>query len=133
MAPMEDGPLLARVVEMERAVGQASWDEARAFFTDDANYQVAGRGQYRGVDGIRRYMEWQGRLVTWTGHTPQMMLEHGNAAIIEVISHFRRLADDAELAIPCTDIYRFEGERICDWRVYADTASFLGGPVMAEI
>ena len=128
MTLIEDRPLIDRIAEMERHVGLGDWNSAAPFFTENVHYQVAGRGTFSGFDGLRRYMNWQRKLVTWTGHTPQMMIEHEGVVIIEVISHFRRLQDGAELAIPCTDIYRFEGDRICDWRVYADTAEFSDQP-----
>ena len=44
--------------------------------------------------------------------------------IVEVDSHFMRLADQASITLPCTDIYRMNGLRIEDWRVYADISIF---------
>lgn len=126
MTFLEDGPLIKRVQEMERSIGQGNWEEGATYFTSNVGYHVARRGSYLGIDGIRAYMDWQRRWVTWTGHSPRMMITHGMTVIIEVTSHFHRLGDDAKLAIPCTDIYRFEGARICDWRVYADTSTFFG-------
>ncbi|MEO0998118.1 MAG: hypothetical protein AAFX58_11435 [Pseudomonadota bacterium] len=56
-----------------------------------------------------------------------MKFSRGNTVVIEVDSHFTRLADSAKLVVPCTDIYTFAGERIADWRVYADTSVFREG------
>lgn len=122
---LEEGPFVARVHAMERAVGLGHWIEGQKFFTADVAYQVGRRGQYRGIEGIREYMEWQRRFVEWRGHEPRMMITHGDTVIIEIVSFFHRLSDAVDLAIPCTDIYRFDGDRICDWGVYADTATFF--------
>ena len=126
METSANSPLIARVEAMEAAVGRGLWAEASAFFTEDARYQVADRPPYHGVEGIRTYMTWQRNLVDWTGHTPRMMIQHDRTVIIEVLSHFKRHADGQELRVPCTDIYRFDGDRIFDWRVYADVSLFLG-------
>ncbi|SLN71381.1 SnoaL-like domain protein [Roseivivax jejudonensis] len=132
MALIEEGPLIVRVAEMERHVGTGDWGAAADFFTDDAAYHVSGRGSFEGIAGIRRYMEWQRRLVEWTGHAPEMMIERDGIVIIEVMSNFRRLSDGADIVIPCTDIYRFDGERIRDWRVYTDTAPFHGAKTRTD-
>jgi ketosteroid isomerase-like protein len=41
--------------------------------------------------------------------------------IVEVVSHFKRLADGRAISFPCVDIYRFREGRIADWRVFAAT------------
>ncbi len=128
---LEDGPLIARVHAMERAVGLGQWADGAEFFTTEAMYHVGRRGLYRGIEGIRTYMEWQRRFVEWRGHDPKMMITYGDTVIIEVVSLFHRLSDAVDLSIPCTDIYRFDGDRIRDWGVYADTSTFFG-PKEAE-
>lgn len=126
MSPIQDRPLIRKVIEMETHVGRGDWDAAAAFFTDEVMYHVAGHGVFRGIDGIRHYMTWQNERVVWTGHTPEMMMSQDGIVVIEVQSHFRRRSDGVDFTLPCTDIYRFEGERIRDWRVYADIAPFFG-------
>lgn len=118
--------LIELVVEMERAVGQRRWLDAAHFFTRDCIYKVADRPEFRGIAGIEHYMNWQNSVVQWLGHVPRMAIQHGSTVIIEVESNFKRLSDQADIKVPCTDIYRFEDTRIYDWRVYADISLFLG-------
>ncbi len=120
----EPSALTKRVEDMEAAIGQGNWDAAAAFFTPDAQYRVGHRDPVIGIDGIKGYMLWQTQHVRWDGHTIHMMFSRDNTAIFEVTSHFTRLSDGVALRVPCTDIYRFDGSRIADWRVYSDTAAF---------
>ncbi len=36
------------------------------------------------------------------------------------MSHFTRVADGRPISFPCVDISRMRGDRIADWRVFAD-------------
>ncbi len=120
----EPSALTQKVEKMESAVGRGDWNAARDFFTPDVQYRVGHRAPVTGVDGIRNYMDWQAQRVRWDGHTIHMMFSRDDTAIFEVTSHFTRLADGASLDVPCTDIYRFNGNKIADWRVYSDTSAF---------
>ncbi len=123
---IEPSRLTDLVEQMEAAVGQGQWEAAHAFFTPNARYQVGARAPVFGLDGIKTYMGWQAERVRWDGHDLRMKFSRGNTAVFEVISHFTRISDGTELRLPCTDIYMFEGERIADWRVYADMTIFDG-------
>ncbi|MEM9357198.1 MAG: hypothetical protein AAGB04_13395 [Pseudomonadota bacterium] len=124
VARIEDCPLTRHVERMEAFIGRHEWSVAAEFVTSDVYYQVAHREPKFGIGGIKEYMEWQYSLVHWDGHDTRMKFSRGNVVIIEVLSHFTRLADQAELLVPCTDVYAFTGDLISDWRVYADTSVF---------
>lgn len=110
---------------MEKAVGMGQWTQAEQFLTPDFYYRVGARTATRGIPAFRAYMEVQFSVVDWLGHTTHLEAltsspENGDTVIIEVTSHFRRKSDQVEFDLPCTDIYRFDGDRVCDWRVYSD-------------
>lgn len=113
-----------RITRMEHLLGAGDWETAAQFFTPDVSYRVGARPPVTGLEGIRAYMEEQSAHIRWTGHTLCWQTEDDttDTAIIEVISHFQRVADGTAIDLPCTDIYRFDGDRIRDWRVYADIA-----------
>lgn len=121
---MQDTARIRVIFDMERLIGEGDWPRAGAHFTTDARYQVGALEPYYGIRGIREYMEGQMRIARWEGHTPRLMLEIDDTVIIEVDSHFHRLSDTKKVTLPCTDIYRFEGMQIADWRVYADLTAF---------
>ena len=116
---------LPDIVEtMEKLVGQGQWEAAADYFTPEVLYKVADRPPVYGIEGIRRHMQWQNGLVQWKGHDVKLVVSQDNVVIIEVDSFFFRLEDQSDVVVPCTDIYRFEGTQISDWRVYANISAF---------
>ncbi|WKN40768.1 nuclear transport factor 2 family protein [Tunicatimonas pelagia] len=116
--------LLDIVQTMERLVGQSDWVAAANYFTPQALYKVADREPVYGIEDIEHYMVWQNSLVQWKGHDMKLVVSQDNALVVEVDSFFFRLKDQANIVVPCTDIYRFEGSKINDWRVYANISAF---------
>ena len=116
---------LSNLVEaMEQRVGQGQWEVAADYFTPEAVYKVADRLPVYGIEGIRQHMQWQNHLVQWKGHDVKLIISEDNVVVIEVDSFFFRLEDQSDITVPCTDIYRFEGTKISDWRVYANISAF---------
>lgn len=114
-----------RAVEtMEELVGRGDWEAATDYFTSDVLYKVGAREPAYGLEGVRAYMDWQNALVQWQGHTVRLRWCHDEVVVIEADSHFTRQSDGRAITIPCTDIYRMDGLRIREWRVYADTSPF---------
>jgi ketosteroid isomerase-like protein len=115
-----------RFVEaMERAVAQGDRAGAAAHLSEDVAYTVGARPPVRGIDAVFAALDEQGRLARWDGHTFHAAWFQDDALVIEVTSHFTRVADGRRISFPCTDIYRFRDGRIADWRVYADMAPFF--------
>ncbi|TRX62588.1 nuclear transport factor 2 family protein [Fulvivirga sp. M361] len=112
------------VKKMEEDVGMKKWDQLAVYFTDDFKYKVANKPVAHGVEGLKQYMLWQNALVLWKGHEIHLVAEQDHVLVVEVTSFFQRLADEKVISIPCTDIYRFRGKKIYDWRVYADISWF---------
>ena len=122
---LHDSAQIRSVERMEELVGSERWSDAANHFTDDVLYQVSDADPVFGVDGIRTYMDWQRTKVEWRGHDVKSKITVDDLVVIEVDSFFHRLADGADIIVPCTDVYRMDGERIADWRVYANTSLFL--------
>ncbi|MEL6678469.1 MAG: nuclear transport factor 2 family protein [Pseudomonadota bacterium] len=125
---IDTGPLPDAVQRMESLIGQGAWEDAAACFTPGVTYRVGARPPVTGLDGIRRYMEWQTERVSWDGHDLNRILVRDSTVLFEVVSHFTRRADGSTFKLPCVDIYTFEGDRIADWRVYADMTAFAPDP-----
>ncbi|MEM9714434.1 MAG: hypothetical protein AAGA17_19585 [Actinomycetota bacterium] len=123
---MMDTAQIRAVESMEERLGTQAWDDAAPFFTDDVRYQVGTRPPVFGLGGIQSSMQWQSGLVEWRGHDVRAKVNLDDVVIIEVDSKFLRHADGHDIVIPCTDVYRMQGLRIADWRVYADISAFHG-------
>ena len=129
---LHDTAQIRSVERMEELVGQEQWSDAADHFTDDVLYQVSDADPVFGIDGIRTYMAWQRTKVEWRGHDVKSKIAVDDLVVIEVDSLFHRLADGADIVVPCTDVYRMDGERIADWRVYANTSLFSAPPDAAS-
>lgn len=116
------------VEAMERAVGRGDKAAAARCLTGDALYTVGARPPLRGVDAVIAAVAEQGRLIRWDGHTRRAAWMGEGALVVEVESHFTRIADGRSISFPCADVCRFRGGRICDRRVYADLSPFHAAP-----
>ena len=109
---------------MERAVGTGDRAAAGRYLAEDVAYTVGARAPVHGIDGVLAALAEQGRLVRSEGHTLRGVWAGDGSLVVEVDSHFRRVADGRAISLPCTDIYRFRDGRIHDWRVFADMSPF---------
>lgn len=121
---MHDNDDLAFIEAMERAVGSGDEQTALTYLHEDVAYTVGARPTLRGVAAVIAYTRDQAALARWEGHTFIGGWRSGDVLVVEVMSHFTRIADGASISFPCTDIYRFRDGRIADWRVYADMSPF---------
>jgi ketosteroid isomerase-like protein len=115
---------LSLVEAMEHAVGTGDRAAAVQCLTEDVAYMVGARPTIHGVDGVLAAIAEQSRLVRWDGHTLRGVWAGEDTLVVEVESHFTRVADGRAISLPCTDIYRFRDGRIVDWRVFADMSPF---------
>ncbi len=116
---------IAFIEAMERALVAGDAEAALSYLHADVTYSVGAQEPRRGVAAIIDYARAQARLVRWTGHTLRGCWRSDDVLIVEVTSHFTRVAGGKKIDLPCTDIYRFRGGRIADWRVYADMSPFF--------
>ena len=115
------------VEAMEHAVVAGDKAAALRYLTDDVLYTVGALQPLRGIDAVIAAVAAQGRRVRWDGHTFRAAWVGDGALVVEVESHFTRVADGRRISFPCADIDRFRDEKIFDWRVYADMSPFHAG------
>lgn len=120
-APVVDE--LEVIAAMERAVATGDRATASRFLHESVRYRVGSAPATVGVEAVFSYIAAQSEHVRWTGHTLHGSWSDGHVVVVEVDSHFERVADGSPIVLPCTDIYRFVDGRIVDWRVYADLAA----------
>jgi ketosteroid isomerase-like protein len=117
-------PGLEFVEAMERAVASGDRAAVSRHLAEDVAYTVGARPAVHGIDAVMAAIAEQGRRVRWDGHRLRGVWTGDGTLVVEVESHFTRVADGRAIPLPCTDIYRFEGGRIRDWRVFADMSPF---------
>jgi limonene-1,2-epoxide hydrolase len=110
-----------QVMEMEAAGGEGNWDYFKTFFVDDVYFKVGASQEKRGTQGIQDYLTWLYEIAE-----PNLPFEFrgtwelGDVVIIEMDAKYIRRSNGKPVSFPCTDILRFEGNKIREWRVYPD-------------
>jgi ketosteroid isomerase-like protein len=108
-------------MEMEKTAGDGDWEHLKSFFTDDVLFKVGASQERRGNRAIIDYLGWMFSMLelnppfefrgTW---------EQGDVVIIQVDAKFTRRSDGKPITFPSVDIFRFDGDKIREWRVYTD-------------
>jgi len=109
------------------AIASGDWNSVTASLTPNAILRVGNRPE---VVGPRAILDTLSNLFTHelraTGATyTQVWDTPDNALVVEMIVQATRLRDNRSVNYPCVETYRFEGERISEWRIYPVEAALL--------
>lgn len=109
------------VMEMEAAGGELNWEYFKTFFVDDVYFKVGASQEKRGYQAIIDYLTWLYAIAE-----PNLPFEFRgtweleDVVLVEMDAKYFRRSDGKPVSFPCTDILRFEGNKIREWRVYPD-------------
>ena len=116
---------LQAITKLSEYVLNKDWEQAKTLLTDDILYRVGSSepmyGKQAVVDFLSSLFETQAQLVR---HDVRKVLQEPDIISFEMDSKYIRNKDNHHLSIACCDIYRLEGERVKEWRVYADMSPF---------
>ena len=114
------------VQQMEAAAFTGNWELFKSFLADDAYYRVGNTTEVRGRQAIVDYLM---RLLANNLAINDLQIraawETENEVILELNMKGLRIRDNRNVTYPCVDVYRFEGDKIRDWRVYAIEQTFV--------
>lgn len=117
---MTDGPKTRIFREMIALFNQLDVETALSYYTDDAYYRYGSFPPVKGRDAIRAstYSSHLDFIAKMSFNILQVW-ELGDTVIAEMeLPH--ELKDGRTLILPCTDIVRFEGDKVKDFRVFID-------------
>jgi predicted SnoaL-like aldol condensation-catalyzing enzyme len=104
--------------------GAKTLEDFMGFFTDDAKYKFANAPVMTGKPAIEAFAANARKRVKFVTHDIKSMWEIGDVVICEMdISYHRH--DDSVVTLPCTDIFRMDGNLISDMRVYIDASPLM--------
>jgi alkylhydroperoxidase/carboxymuconolactone decarboxylase family protein YurZ/limonene-1,2-epoxide hydrolase/catechol 2,3-dioxygenase-like lactoylglutathione lyase family enzyme len=112
--------LLQRIGKMYEALHAENWEEFKTFFTPDLLYKVGANEPVIGPDACVGFLQYIYKTLKLTTHNARGTWAVGNTVILEMDANYVNKVDKKFVQVPCTDIYRFEGDRIYEWRVYPD-------------
>ena len=121
------GPAMTEKAKVPAAVSGAiikgNWDEVRAGLADDLVYKPGSSDEIHGADETMKVLKkFFSEVAEFTGHKVRQIWEAEgvDGVAIEMDAYYRRIKDNKDFVITCTDIYRMRGDKICEWRVNAD-------------
>ena len=119
---------LQAVKDFETASFSGDWEKAKTYFTDDVYYRVGNTAEMRGPQALVDYLK---NMLSTTLAINDLQFrnawETDDTVILELNMKGVRVRDNANVAYPCVDIYRFQDGKIKDWRVYAIEPTFVSG------
>ncbi len=114
------------VQDMEAAAFSGDWDKFKSFLADDVYYKVGNTTEVRGPQAVIDYMI---KLLSTDLAINDLQVrtawETEDAVILELNMKGLRMRDQANVAYPCVDLYRFKDGKIQDWRVYAIEPTYV--------
>ncbi len=116
------GTISAILGKMYEALHASNWEEFKTFFTDDVLYKIGANDPVIGPEAIAGLLQHIYKTLKLTTHNQRGFWEVGNTIILEMDANYVNKKDKTFVQVPCTDIYRFDGEKIYEWRVYPDAS-----------
>lgn len=120
MADAHQGARLEIIRRLIRLFEAMNVDEALTMFTEDARYRFGNYPPAVGRENIRQAAA-SSHLEAIKGckFNIQGLWEVGDVIVCEMDIDYIRV-DDSVLTLPCTDVFRMQGDRIKDMRIYMD-------------
>ncbi|AFZ47738.1 protein of unknown function DUF1486 [Cyanobacterium stanieri PCC 7202] len=108
--------------KMYAALHAGNWEEFKTFFTPDVLYKIGANEPVIGPDNIAGLLQHIYQTLKLTTHNTRGMWEVDNTIILEMDANYVNKKTQKFVQVPCTDIYRFDGDKIFEWRVYPDAS-----------
>ncbi len=116
------------VKAMQRAAFAKEWTLFKTYFADPIYYRVGNVTERTGPEGVATYLEELPSIgLTLTSMDVRGSWETDTAVVAEYTMGGTR-RDGQTVVYPCVDIYRFEGDKLIDWRVYPIDPTFVTDP-----
>jgi len=114
------------VQAMEAAAFAGDMETFKTYLTDDVYYRVGNATEVIGPQAVVDYM---GKMMASSLAINDMKIigawEMGDTVVVEFNIGGFRFDINQQIRYPCIDIYRFRGNQIRDWRVYAIDPTFV--------
>lgn len=117
-----DGSLSKRLAKMYEALHAENWDEFMTFFTPNLLYKIGANEPVIGPEACRDLLTHIYKTLKLTTHNTRGMWEFGNTIVLEMDANYVHKQEKRFVQVPCVDIYRFDGDKIYEWRVYPDAS-----------
>jgi limonene-1,2-epoxide hydrolase len=109
--------IIRRLIKLFEAMNV---DEAIKMFTEDCSYRFGNYPAARGREGVRQSAtSTHLTAIKGVAFDIKGIWESGDVLVCEMEINYTK-TDDSILTLPCTDVFRMEGNLIKDMRIYMD-------------
>ncbi|NDJ21791.1 Nif11 family protein [Nostoc sp. B(2019)] len=112
---------LKAVGELAQAVTAQDWEKVKSYLTDDIFYKV-GSGEV--VYGPQAVVDFFARtfktIAVFYSHDVRKIWQDSDIITIEMDAKYEMVHSKKRVVIACCDVYRLRGNKVSEWRVYAD-------------
>ena len=111
---------------LQGAIVAGDWHTVKSFLTDNAVLRVGNRAEVFGPQAILdTLLDLFGKELRTTNATYTGVWDPDNVLVLEMNVQATRLSDGRAIEYPCVETYRFEGQKISEWRIYPITPTLL--------
>ncbi len=98
-----------------------NWAKVKSYLTDDIFYKVgSGEARYGKQEVVDFFANTFKTTAVFTGHKPRKIWQEPDIITIEMDAYYEMVGTGKKVTIACCDIYRLRGDKVSEWRVYAD-------------
>lgn len=116
------------VYALSENIMQENWDKLPDYLTDDLYYQVGSSPAKHGSKAVGEFFQDVfATFARFTGHQARKVWEEDGIITIEMDAFYDLVPSGEKITVACCDVYRFEGNKVKEWRVYADMSPWLFG------
>jgi limonene-1,2-epoxide hydrolase/alkylhydroperoxidase/carboxymuconolactone decarboxylase family protein YurZ/catechol 2,3-dioxygenase-like lactoylglutathione lyase family enzyme len=112
---------LDAVSSLAQAVIAQDWDRVKFYLTDDVYYKVGSGAPLYGKQAVVDFfIQTFQTTAVFTGHMVRKIWQEPDIITLEMDAYYQMVASGKTVTIACCDIYRLRGNKVSEWRVYAD-------------
>lgn len=120
-APTASSEQFKAVGELAQAVIDQNWDKVKSCLTDDIFYKVgSGEPRYGQQNVVDFFRDTFKNIAVFTGHKVRKIWQEQDIITLEMDAYYEMVGTKEQVTIACCDIYRMRGNKVSEWRVYAD-------------
>ncbi|MEA5619038.1 nuclear transport factor 2 family protein [Cronbergia sp. UHCC 0137] len=118
--PMPSEQLQA-IGELSAAIMAEDWEKVKTYLTDDLLYKVGSGEAMYGPNAVVDFFKHTFKnTAKFYGHDARKIWIEPDIITIEMDAKYEMVGSKKHVKVACCDIYRMRGNKVSEWRVYAD-------------
>ncbi|MBD2203576.1 nuclear transport factor 2 family protein [Calothrix sp. FACHB-1219] len=112
---------LKAVGELSAAIMAEDWERVKTYLTDDLLYKVGSAEPMYGPNAVVDFFKQTFKTTAkFYGHDARKIWIEPDIISIEMDAKYELVHNKKHVKVSCCDIYRMRGNKVSEWRVYAD-------------